>query len=133
MGKTHVLKCWSEYFERVWDGTKLFEYRVNDRDYQEGDEVLLREWDKVEKKYLSRYCTARIGYVLRQRVVSGAPLLPIDMVVFSLLGIQRKNEFVPSEGEHSGCCCLNCPEKQSPKQECDCCKSTRLADKCGCQ
>ena len=133
MAKTHILKCWTEYFDRVWFGDKLFEYRVNDRDYQEGDEVVLRDWDKFEKRYLSRYCTARVGYILRHQVASASPLVPINMVVFSLLNIQRRIEFIPPAGEHTGCRCPNCPELQSPKQECGCCKSMRLAAKCGCQ
>lgn len=41
----HELKIWPQYYCRVADGTKTFEVRDNDRAFQPGDEVVLREWD----------------------------------------------------------------------------------------
>lgn len=41
----HELKIWPQYYERVADGTKTFEVRNNDRDFQPGDEITLHEWD----------------------------------------------------------------------------------------
>ena len=41
----HELKTWPAYFERVVDGSKTFEVRKDDRGYQSGDELVLREWD----------------------------------------------------------------------------------------
>lgn len=42
----HDLKCWPEFFQDVKDGTKTFELRKNDRNYQVRDILHLREWDK---------------------------------------------------------------------------------------
>ena len=40
-----------EYFESIWDGSKTFECRLNDRDFHTGDYLLLQEWDpKVPRK-----------------------------------------------------------------------------------
>lgn len=41
---THHLKCWPVYFDRLQDGTKTFEIRFNDRDYQTGDYLDIQEW-----------------------------------------------------------------------------------------
>lgn len=81
---THELKIWPQYYCRVADGSKTFELRKNDRGFQPGDVVNLREYDPTEpheslKFKLSPMISFRIGYVLP---ISG------DRVVFSLLPIE---------------------------------------------
>lgn len=39
---THELKTLPPFFEKVVSGEKTFEVRVNDRDYQAGDFLLLK-------------------------------------------------------------------------------------------
>lgn len=78
---THRLKIWPKYFYRVQAGTKTFEVRKNDRDYQTSDVVILQEWCPDKNLYLdSLPLKFRIGYVL-----------PVDheRVVFSLLPIME--------------------------------------------
>lgn len=41
---THELKCVSPYFEEVAAERKNYELRLNDRDYQVGDLLLLKHW-----------------------------------------------------------------------------------------
>lgn len=41
----HELKCRPEYFSRVMSGQKTFEVRKNDRNFQVGDFVTLKEYD----------------------------------------------------------------------------------------
>ena len=38
-------KIWPEYFNAIIEGTKLFEFRVNDRGFVQGDKVILNEYD----------------------------------------------------------------------------------------
>lgn len=83
----HELKILPQYFCRVKGGTKTFEIRKNDRGYQPGDTVSMREYDpqRHEEEY---HCFSgkmvgpfTVGYVL-----------PIDAerVVFSLLPLSQK-------------------------------------------
>ena len=93
----HELKIWPQFFCRVADGSKTFEIRSNDRGYQPGDTVLLREWNpeetirrdehplgydeyKVPRGYTGGQVSAKIGYIF-----------PLDAgcVVFSLLNVQK--------------------------------------------
>jgi hypothetical protein len=81
----HHLNIWPAYFEAVKDGSKTFEARVNDRGFQRGDTVKLREFivgtPEIVGGYTQRELDFEIGYVL-----------PIDAerVVFSLLPLPQK-------------------------------------------
>lgn len=85
----HELKIWPQYYQAVYEGTKTFEVRVNDRGFQKGDFVRLREFNPHKPQEYkngqaiewngytdSPYLEFKIGYVL-----------PIDeeRVVFSLI------------------------------------------------
>jgi len=50
----HSLKTWSRYYKEVVGGRKKFEIRNNDRDFQVGDRVILREWLPRAKRYTAR-------------------------------------------------------------------------------
>lgn len=76
----HELKTWPELFQPVLDGKKNFELRKNDRSYQVGDELLLREWnplvcdthfshtsnaeEAVERAYTGREVLVRVDYLM---------------------------------------------------------------------
>jgi hypothetical protein len=59
----HQLKTWPIYFEEVLLENKTFEIRQNDRKFQVGDLVLLREWDPDTQKYTGRQLTRWISYI----------------------------------------------------------------------
>ena len=63
--KEHVLKTWPEYYEKVRAKEKTFEVRANDRNFSEGDVLILREWNPVEVKYTGRSLQFKIGYILK--------------------------------------------------------------------
>lgn len=43
--KVHYVKLAWQYYDAVEKREKNFEIRYNDRDYREGDWLVLREWD----------------------------------------------------------------------------------------
>ena len=60
--KTIEKKILPEYFSKVQDGTKTFELRKDDSDYEVGDILILEEWDE---EYTGRELTRTITYILR--------------------------------------------------------------------
>ena len=100
----HELKIWPKFFARVVDGSKPFEVRRNDRDFQTGDFVLLREYDPAkvpmpappmpptsfpapsqpsappQSPYTGQDALVRITYVLHD-----APNLSSDVVAFGFV------------------------------------------------
>lgn len=58
----HELKLHSDYFCQTVAGRKQWELRLNDRDFQTGDTVNLREWNGMD--YTGAFVSVRIVYVL---------------------------------------------------------------------
>lgn len=61
---THEVKTVNPYFQKVWNNTKTFEIRLNDRDYKEGDMIILKEYDPDTKEYSGRTIHGKVGYVV---------------------------------------------------------------------
>jgi hypothetical protein len=79
----HVLKILPQYYCRVADGSKTFEYRYNDRGYQPGDIVILCETTDVGVRMQSKELEFKVGYVLQ---------LPDSYCAFSLLPLNDSLE-----------------------------------------
>ncbi|EHF8592063.1 DUF3850 domain-containing protein [Salmonella enterica] len=83
MTKVHDLKIHPKYFEPVAAGKKRAEVRINDRDYNAGDTLILREYDP-KKGFTGQKVVALItdATCLRAFVDNGAPyiLLSIQLV-----------------------------------------------------
>lgn len=62
--KTHYIKCETKFFNDVVDGFKSFEIRKNDRDYQPGDDIVLKEYDKKLRELTGREERVNIIYML---------------------------------------------------------------------
>ena len=61
---THHLKVWSEYMDDLINGNKTFELRFNDRTFQVGDILHLREFDREKTQYLKRELMVKVTYIL---------------------------------------------------------------------
>jgi len=62
--KIHKLKTWPIFFQAILDGTKTFEFRLNDRRFQVGDKLDLMEYDPDAEGYTGRHCHRFVSYVL---------------------------------------------------------------------
>ena len=63
-------KIWPEYFEEVASGKKKFELRLNDFDINEGDTLVLEEWDPNTKSYTGRSIEKKVTYVGKFKIDS---------------------------------------------------------------
>ena len=72
--QTHELKIWPGCFAAVQAGTKPFDVRENDRNFQLGDELRLREYAPESEQYTGRALTRWVSYVLQGGVFGIQPI-----------------------------------------------------------
>jgi len=60
-------KAWPEYFEKILSGDKTFELRLADFDVDEGDTLVLREWDPKTKNYTGRKIEKKVSFVFKTK------------------------------------------------------------------
>ncbi|RNC62781.1 MAG: hypothetical protein AWM53_02000 [Candidatus Dichloromethanomonas elyunquensis] len=75
----HELKTWLEYYQAVVDGRKPFEIRLNDRNYQIGDVLFLREFEPNKGIYTGRNITREVTYTLKRK-----PFVPDGYIVMGI-------------------------------------------------
>ena len=75
----HELKVWPEEYQLLQIGKKEFEIRKNDRNFQVGDSINLREWNPKTALYTGRWMVRRITYIIQ-----GKFGLPDDICVMQL-------------------------------------------------
>jgi hypothetical protein len=64
MAQTHTIKCWPPYFGAIRRKEKNFDVRRDDRGYQKGDAVILREWDPAGSRYTGNDEHRKIKFIL---------------------------------------------------------------------
>lgn len=72
----HELKCWQPYFDEVVRGKKTFEIR-EDRNFEVGDKLFLREYDPATKVYSGKNHLVQITYITRWRQPIGQVVMAI--------------------------------------------------------
>ena len=83
--KRHEVKCWPEFWNPLKTGTKTFELRRNDRDYQVGDELIERQWSPETHEYVGEErLQFRITYVMQ------GPIFGLRQG-FAILGLGKLN------------------------------------------
>lgn len=57
-------KAWPELFQDILEGKKKFDLRLDDFKINEGDVLILEEWDPKTKEYTGRKIEKKIKYIL---------------------------------------------------------------------
>lgn len=60
-------KTWPEFFEKILSGEKNFEVRVADFDCEQGDILVLKEWDPITKQYTGREIEKEVSYLFNTK------------------------------------------------------------------
>jgi hypothetical protein len=63
MTKVHELKVLPKYFLAISEGRKAFELRKDDRGFEVGDLLKLREWDGND--FSGRFVFCKVTYILK--------------------------------------------------------------------
>lgn len=56
-------KAWPEYFEKILSGEKTYDMRIADFEINQGDVLVLKEYDPETKEYTGRSIEKKVGYV----------------------------------------------------------------------
>lgn len=75
----HELKIHQKHYKDVLLGLKKIEIRLNDRNYQERDLLILNEWDPKTERYTGSQVIRKVDYI-----VSDVPGLNPDYVIMQL-------------------------------------------------
>lgn len=86
---THELKILPTYFAEVEKGTKKFELRKNDRNYNVGDMLILKEWWRG--KFTGRQIICKVDYMLPLNPFLGE-LINTDFVILSISKAAADND-----------------------------------------
>ncbi len=82
-------KIWPKYFEDVLNGKKNFEVRLADWDINEGDILILREWDSEKKEYTGRQVEKEISYILKTKDFDLFSKEEVDEFGYQILGFKQ--------------------------------------------
>ncbi len=61
-------KSWPEEFETVTSGKKKYDLRLNDFEINEGDTLILEEWNPKTKEYTGRSIEKKVTYVGKHKL-----------------------------------------------------------------
>lgn len=63
----HAKKAWPSYFQKVLEGKKKVDLRLADWECEEGDVLILREWNPETKRYSGREIEKTIASVIKTK------------------------------------------------------------------
>lgn len=101
----HELKIWPEFFQAITDGRKKFEVRQDDRGFQIGDQLLLREFNPSTRysRYTGRELQVDVDYVCKLTSPGRFVGMGIsNVVVVNFFTVQREKQ------ESKGAPCPEC-------------------------
>jgi ribosomal protein S17 len=81
-------RVWPKYFEKILSGEKTYEVRLADWECNEGDVLILEEWDPETKEYTGRKIEKEVTYVVKTKDCRFWSQEEIDKYGFQVIGIK---------------------------------------------
>ena len=85
-------KAWPELFEAVLSGKKKFDLRLADFEVNEGDTLVLEEWDKDKKEYTGRKVEVVVTYILKTKGQTFWPPEEVEKHGFQIIQFEPKTQ-----------------------------------------
>ncbi|MGC9059577.1 MAG: DUF3850 domain-containing protein [Candidatus Aenigmatarchaeota archaeon] len=85
-------KVWPEYFDKIISGKKKFELRLADFEIDEGDTLVLEEWDKDKKEYIGRKVEVIATYILKTKDQTFWLPEEVEKYGFQIIQFEIKNQ-----------------------------------------
>lgn len=85
MPKTHELKCWPGFYFDILAEVETAMFRKNDRDYQEGDYLILKLYDPKIEMFEGRSFVRQITHIIDHKAGIGIPEGYVVMSIRPLL------------------------------------------------
>ena len=81
-------KVWPEYFNKMVDGKKNFDFRLADFECKEGDILVLKEWDPKISNYTGRVIEKKVTYVAKTKDTKFYKQEDVDKYGFIIIGFE---------------------------------------------
>ncbi len=84
----HEKKVWPEYFEKILEGKKNYELRLADWECNEGDILVLREWNPETKEYTGRVVEKNVTYVVKTKGLKFWPEEDVEKYGYQIIAFK---------------------------------------------
>jgi ASC-1-like (ASCH) protein len=84
----HEKKIWPEYFQKILDGKKTYELRLADWECNEGDILVLQEWDPKIKKFTGRTVEKEVVYIGKTKNITFWPKKDVEKYGYQIIAFK---------------------------------------------
>jgi ribosomal protein S17 len=81
-------KVWKKFFQDIIDGKKNFEIRLDNFECNEGDTLLLKEWDEVKKEFTGRQLEKTVTYLIKTKNLAFWKTDEIEKYGYQIIGFK---------------------------------------------
>lgn len=81
-------KVWPVYFQKIMEGKKSYELRLADWECQEGDVLVLKEWDPETKGFTGRMVEKEVTYVGKTKNMNFWPKGEVEKYGYQIISFR---------------------------------------------